>query len=61
MPDFEPLPGEPRLDSWKAIAAYLERDVRPAKRWEVHECLPVRRHRHLARSTVWDRPADVVR
>jgi Tol biopolymer transport system component len=59
MPDFEPLPGEPRLDSWKAIAAHLERDVRTAKRWEVHEGLPVRRHRHLARSTVYAYPREI--
>lgn len=56
---FEPRPGEPRLDSWKAIAAYLERDVRTAKRWEVHEGLPIRRHRHLARSTVYAYPREI--
>lgn len=32
-----------RLDSWKAIAEYLGRDVRTAKRWEKTLGLPVRR------------------
>lgn len=33
----------PRLDSWKAIAAYLDRDERTAQRWERELGLPVRR------------------
>jgi len=41
-----------RLDSWKAIASYLERTVRTAQRWEKKERLPVRRHRHLKGSSV---------
>jgi tetratricopeptide (TPR) repeat protein len=32
-----------RLDSWKAIAAYLGRGERTAKRWEVERALPVHR------------------
>jgi len=32
-----------RLDSWKAVAAYLQRDVRTARRWEREAGLPVRR------------------
>ena len=32
-----------RLDSWKAIAAYLQRDVRTVRRWESTLGLPVRR------------------
>jgi TolB-like protein/Flp pilus assembly protein TadD len=31
------------LDSWKRIAAYLERDVRTVMRWERSRALPVRR------------------
>ena len=31
------------LDSWKAIAAYLHRDVRTVMRWEVVRGLPVHR------------------
>src|SRR5665213_478370 len=33
----------PRLDSWKAIAAYLDRDERTVQRWERELGLPVRR------------------
>jgi hypothetical protein len=33
----------PRLDSWKAIAEYLGRDVRTVRRWERTLGLPVRR------------------
>src|ERR1017187_6020657 len=37
-------PGQPkRLESWKEIAAYLNRDVRTARRWEKDRGLPVRR------------------
>ena len=32
-----------RLDSWKAIAAYLDRDVRTVMRWEKDRGLPVHR------------------
>lgn len=32
-----------RLNSWKEIAAYLERDERTAKRWEKARALPIRR------------------
>lgn len=42
-----------RLDSWKEIAAYLNRSVRTAKRWERLESLPIRRHRHEHSSSVW--------
>lgn len=50
---------ETRLDSWKAIAAYLNRDVRTVMRWEKSEQLPVRRHRHLTRSSVYAYPAEL--
>ena len=36
----------PRLDSWKEIAAYLNRHVTTVRRWEKHEGLPVHRHVH---------------
>lgn len=32
-----------RLDSWKAIAEYLGRDIRTVMRWEVERKLPIRR------------------
>ena len=35
-----------RLDSWKEIAAYLQRDVATVRRWEKREGLPVHRHQH---------------
>jgi Tol biopolymer transport system component len=37
---------EDRLDSWKEIAAYLNRDVTTAQRWEKREEMPVHRHQH---------------
>ena len=37
--------GEP-LEGWKAIAAYLKRDVRTVQRWERTEQFPVRRQMH---------------
>jgi Tol biopolymer transport system component len=42
-------PGKPpddRLDSWKEIAAYLNRDVTTVQRWEKREGMPVHRHVH---------------
>ena len=33
-----------RLDSWKEIAAFLQRDVRTVQRWEKQAGLPVHRH-----------------
>jgi TolB-like protein/Tfp pilus assembly protein PilF len=56
----EPLPGVPpsieasenRLDSWKEIAAYLNRDVTTVQRWEKREGMPVHRHVHDKRGSV---------
>lgn len=42
-----------RLDSWKAIAGYLRRTERTARRWERHEGLPVHRLSHHDRSSVY--------
>jgi tetratricopeptide (TPR) repeat protein len=42
-----------RLDSWKEIASYLRRSIRSAKRWEKDEELPVHRHHHDKRDTVY--------
>lgn len=42
-----------RLDSWKEIAAYLNRDVRTVQRWEKSEKLPVLRHLHEAQASVY--------
>jgi hypothetical protein len=50
---------DPILEGWKAIAAYLNRDVRTAKRWEASEGLPIHRHRHVARSSVYAHPREL--
>lgn len=42
-----------RLDGWKAIAGYLNRNVRTAQRWERTERLPVRRHPHKSQASAW--------
>ena len=42
-----------RLDSWKDIAAYLQREVRTVQLWEKNEGLPVHRHTHIKRGTVY--------
>lgn len=50
-------PGRPpstdRLDSWKEIAVYLDRDVRTVQRWEKKEKLPVHRPAQGKRGSVW--------
>lgn len=42
-----------RLESWKSIASYLGRTVRTVRRWEDSEGLPVHRHQHGDRATVY--------
>ncbi len=49
---------EKPLQSWKEIAAYLERDERTARRWEKTAGLPVRRHHGGPRSTVYAYPSE---
>lgn len=44
---------EKPLESWKEIAGHLRRDVRTVIRWEKSEGLPVHRHLHQARSSVY--------
>ena len=50
-------PAEPsadqRLDSWKEIATYLKRDERTVRRWEAEQGLPVHRHLHTKRASVY--------
>jgi len=50
---------EKQLESWKEIAAYLKRDVRTVIRWEKSEGLPVHRHLHQARSSVYAYPSEI--
>lgn len=49
----ESSPVEGRLDSWKEIARYLQRDVTTVRRWEKREGLPVHRHLHDKLGTVY--------
>jgi hypothetical protein len=42
-----------RLNSWKEIAAYLKREVRTLHRWELEEGLPIHRHLHKKRGSVY--------
>jgi hypothetical protein len=42
-----------RLDSWKQIAVYLEREVRTVQRWGKREGLPVHRQFHVKSGTVY--------
>ena len=53
------LSSEQPLQSWKEIAAYLERDQRTARRWEKEEALPIRRHREGRRSSVYAYPSEL--
>lgn len=46
-------PAEDRLDSWKEIAAYLNRDVTTVQRWEKREGMPVHRHLHDKKGSVY--------
>jgi tetratricopeptide (TPR) repeat protein len=49
----QPLPTPDRLDSWKEIAAYLNRSERTVRRWEATEELPVHRLQHDKRGSVY--------
>lgn len=42
-----------RLDSWKEIATYVKRDVTTVQRWEKREGMPVHRHVHDKRGSVY--------
>jgi len=48
-----------RLDSWKEIAAYLNRDVTTVQRWEKREGMPVHRHVHDKRGSVYALPEEL--
>jgi TolB-like protein len=53
--EWSRVPESPRdrLDSWKEIAAYLQRGVRTVRRWERQEGLPVHRHMHHVLGSVY--------
>src|SRR5437870_6106095 len=44
---------EAPLDSWKEIASYVKRDVSTVQRWEKREGMPVHRHIHDKRGSVY--------
>jgi TolB-like protein len=48
-----------RLESWKAIAAYLNRGVRTVRRWETDEGLPVHRHVHRTLGSVYAYKSEI--
>ncbi|MGC1485417.1 MAG: hypothetical protein WA789_16610 [Candidatus Acidiferrum sp.] len=52
-------PPEDRLDSWKEIAGYLNRDVTTVQRWEKREGMPVHRHLHDRMGTVYASRAEL--
>jgi hypothetical protein len=52
-------PPEDRLDSWKEIAAFLNRDVTTVQRWEKREGMPVHRHLHDRMGSVWASRAEL--
>jgi Tol biopolymer transport system component len=56
-PSERPL--EDRLDSWKEIAAYLNRDVTTVQRWEKREAMPVHRHLHDRMGSVYASRAEL--
>lgn len=55
----DPLKGEKPLQSWKEIAAYLDREPRTARRWEKTQGLPVRRHGDSSRASVYAYPSEL--
>ncbi len=62
MPEAETnvnQPEETPLESWKAIAAYLQRNAVTVRRWEKEEGLPVHRHSHKSRSSVYAYPSEI--
>jgi len=52
-------PLEDRLDSWKEIAAHLNRDVTTVQRWEKREGMPVHRHQHYRMGSVYASRAEL--
>jgi hypothetical protein len=48
-----PTPPGKALTSWKEVAAYFGRDIRTVQRWEKEEGLPVHRHLHQRRSSIY--------
>lgn len=47
------------LDGWKEIAFFLNRGIRTVQRWERAEGLPIHRHHHSKRGTVWAHATEI--
>lgn len=60
-PGSQPSERQPerRLDSWKEIAAYLDRDITTVQRWEKREGMPVHRHLHDKGGSVYAVPGEL--
>jgi Tol biopolymer transport system component len=58
IPPSTTPPGD-RLDSWKEIAVYLNRDVTTVQRWEKRESMPVHRHLHERIGSVYASRAEL--
>ena len=52
-PEPSDRPPEAPLDSWKEIASYVKRHVSTVQRWEEREGMPVHRHVHDKRGSVY--------
>ena len=52
-------PSRVPLESWKEIARYLQKDTTTVQRWEKEEGLPVHRHSHKSRSSVYAYPSEI--
>ena len=50
---------EEPLSSWKEIGAFIGRNDATARRWEKEEGLPVHRHSHKSRSSVYAYPSEI--
>ena len=50
---MSPASRKDRLNSWKAIANYLNKSERTARRWEAEEAMPVHRHMHRSMASVY--------
>src|SRR5580658_4608084 len=48
-----------KVVSWKEIASHLGREIRTVQRWEKTEGLPIRRHEHQKKSTVYAYTAEL--
>jgi hypothetical protein len=48
------------LDSWKEIAVFLRRGIRTVQRWERTEGLPIHRHKHLRRGSVYAVTSELI-